>query len=551
MYLSMHVCIHTYVHACVQVSEDVKVMVGYREMLSANSPAARPVHGAVGNKLGFGGRYATIAGREVGTGGFEQVGKGEGSFYMCWEDFYTHFDRIYLCKLPQLLPGRARGDAAGGLGVAGGGNSVVTASGTWSLAAGTAGGCSNHASCMDNPQWRLLVPASTDAVHIRLFQSSAFVAHPRRFRGPGGARNHIGLYVIKVEQELDAQVALAEMPPSNASSNWQSPRGEQASMGASISGRLVAKTRTFSNLWQTSLKLRRQVELAQAQVDEDSTDERQGMECFVIIPCTYDTGAEGRFTIQAMASTCNGPMVLEQIQERASRAEAWGAWQVEAAGGCMNHSTWTRNPCFLLTLPAVDVSGPHSSRRMPPPFLELSVTHDSQSAGLGLYVFHLRGGVGAGLAPEALARVLDRRNVAAESRHFLIGSRVTLSVAGLAAGRYVVMAATFEPCQLLASFRLVCFSPPSAPASLEPLPVPVGAAGPQGEGSCIGPPSGRLEGVGRDRVGMLPALFPISLNRGRVDMAPDGYAVPRGGLDSEDQFAEEMQIALALSLSES
>ena len=42
MYLSMHVCIHTYVHACVQVSEDVKVMVGYREMLSANSPAARP-----------------------------------------------------------------------------------------------------------------------------------------------------------------------------------------------------------------------------------------------------------------------------------------------------------------------------------------------------------------------------------------------------------------------------------------------------------------------------------------------------------------------------
>ena len=54
MYLSMHVCIHTYVHACVQVSEDVKVMVGYREMLSANSPAARPVHGAVGNKLGFG-----------------------------------------------------------------------------------------------------------------------------------------------------------------------------------------------------------------------------------------------------------------------------------------------------------------------------------------------------------------------------------------------------------------------------------------------------------------------------------------------------------------
>ena len=85
----------------------------------------------------------------------------------------------------------------------------------------------------------------------------------------------------------------------------------------------------------------------------------------------------------------------------------------------MNHSTWTRNPCFLLTLPAVDVSGPHGSRRMHS--FPGTVCHTRpQSAGLGLYVFHLRG-LGGACARGAGAG-LDRRNVAAESRHFLVGA---------------------------------------------------------------------------------------------------------------------------------
>ena len=67
------------------------------------------------------------------------------------------------------------------------------------------------------------------------------------------------------------------------------------------------------------------------QVDEDSTDERQGMEWFVIIPCTYDTGAEVGLPFN-MASHAMGPWSWNRSRS-VQVEQAWGAWKVEAAGG--------------------------------------------------------------------------------------------------------------------------------------------------------------------------------------------------------------------------
>jgi hypothetical protein len=75
--------------------------------------------------------------------------KGGGSFFMCWEDFYMHFDRIYLCKLPPSSRGGLRGGGAG----------EVTVSGQWSVSGGSAGGCLDHSSSVTNPQFRLTVAA--------------------------------------------------------------------------------------------------------------------------------------------------------------------------------------------------------------------------------------------------------------------------------------------------------------------------------------------------------------------------------------------------------
>jgi hypothetical protein len=102
--------------------------------------------------------------------------KGEGSFFMCWEDFYSHFDRIYVCKLP---PNSSVAQAGGGL--------HVTADGAWDCVAGSAGGCANHSTCVDNPQYRLLVPADT-TLHIRLFQRSRCCSHPAKWRDGAGEK---------------------------------------------------------------------------------------------------------------------------------------------------------------------------------------------------------------------------------------------------------------------------------------------------------------------------------------------------------------------------
>lgn len=73
----------------------------------------------------------------------------DGSFFMCWEDFYSHFDRIYVCKLPKT------------------GSSRLTLEGSWR--GETAGGCLNHPTFSDNPQYHLTVPFPS-TILVQLFQ---------------------------------------------------------------------------------------------------------------------------------------------------------------------------------------------------------------------------------------------------------------------------------------------------------------------------------------------------------------------------------------------
>jgi len=73
-----------------------------------------------------------------------QSKRGGGSFFICWEDFYSHFDRVHVCKLIDRSW-----------------EAVTIRDCEWK--GETAGGCNNHATCSNNPQFRLIVSQPTGA----------------------------------------------------------------------------------------------------------------------------------------------------------------------------------------------------------------------------------------------------------------------------------------------------------------------------------------------------------------------------------------------------
>jgi hypothetical protein len=504
------------------VSDDIKAMVGYSEV---HTDQASPQAGVVGRGGGGAGRWG-VWGGGVGGGARGEVAKakGEGSFFMCWEDFYMHFDRIYLCKLPRNV--RGAGSGAGG--------ERVTVSGEWSLAAGSAGGCSNHGSCASNPQFRLVVPSVRSRVLIRLLQSSTAVGHARRYRVDSSASNHIGLYVVKVAREEQTRVALASIPSNHvhAAHGGGGSSGGGRGRSAAPAAAMVAKTQSFSNVWQTSVKLRPEIELGawdevaegarlhahpasapfEGHAAAGSRDDAENS--FVLIPCTYEPGFEGRFTLEVTTDP-GVPVVLQQITQRPHKALVQGEWMRSCAGGCLNHRSWRRNPCFLLTLP------PRASpAQLPEPSLELSLQNPAHTCALGMYLFRSKerswdgggewGGGGAGrLTREGVEALLSPQSIVAENRVFVKGHRVTLELQGLGPGQYVVLVATYEPAELLAPFRLVAYSSPAAPATLDALPPPAPLAGEvEGHGGGRG-----ARGLGGGDGGAASfRLFPLPVN---------------------------------------
>lgn len=308
---------------------------------------------------------------------------------MCWEDFYSHFDRIYLCKMP---PGTEGGEML-----------EASAAGEWSLNAGSAGGCSNHASFSENPQFRLIVPAQTN-LHVRLFQWSTAVESPSRWRVGTAAPNHIGMYIVKMSCEAQTQVALTRLPPVTDSDEGGRRRGRDEGESAC---RVVAKTRVFTNVWQNAIKLRPGIELERSKGRAAGKGTGEEADFYVIVPCTYEPFCEGRFSLQVISTQPEVPCVLQPITQRPSKAEIAGRWTVDCAGGCCNHPTWMRNPIFLLDLP-------HTSRHQyPQPTLTLSVGEAGTSVGLGMYVFPYLG--------SGLENNLSRAQIVAETSPFMKG----------------------------------------------------------------------------------------------------------------------------------
>lgn len=154
----------------------------------------------------------------------------------------------------------------------------------------SAGGCKNHATCPNNPQFLLQVTSPTNT-HLLLTQTERTDF------------DHIGFYIAKTSS------ASVKMPKISTSD-------------------IIAKSEFASTReahWNGVLK-------------PDSM--------FVVIPCTFDPNWESKFSLTILTDQAIKIKKLQEVKDLTLE----GDWKGDTAGGCINHWTWRNNPQFMLTV---------------------------------------------------------------------------------------------------------------------------------------------------------------------------------------------------------
>jgi len=329
-----------------------------------------------------------------------------GSFYMCWEDFYTHFDRIYACK---MLPKEW--------------NTVTIPECEWK--GPSAGGCNNHATLVDNPQFRLIINQPTK-LRIRLFQTSRRIKPAESHEDEKNYKKtlkaveafqrwNVGLYLVRCPGGADeTKSALIALPPEN----------------------ITACTKTFYNTPQVTIK---------AEVSPAG-----GEAAFVVIPATYLPGQEGRFSISVSSSA---PVVFEKIEKRLRVTSLRGAWDA-TAGGCFNHSTWRKNPAYLLTIP-------QDAERV---YIVLDVENLTEPPfpGIGIYCFE-----GKKNARKRGATEMDKTDLLCSSGTFIQGKQARIHMTAVKKGTYLILPTTFRPGEHQGTFKISTSTEPVMRDTLE------------------------------------------------------------------------------------
>eukprot|EP01104_Vermistella_antarctica_P015413 TRINITY_DN5063_c0_g1_i1.p1 TRINITY_DN5063_c0_g1~~TRINITY_DN5063_c0_g1_i1.p1 ORF type:complete len:1160 (-),score=325.37 TRINITY_DN5063_c0_g1_i1:17-3496(-) len=119
---------------------------------------------------------------------------------------------------------------------------------------------------------------------------------------------------------------------------------------------------------------------------------------YVIMPCTFEAGHKGRFTLSAsVTDKPNLKLNLRAATESWSMATAGDEWRGPTAGGCRNHPSFKDNPQYIVDVPA-------SCTKV---IVVISQPPKSELDGIGLYVTSATG---------------DRKRVKGVRRNDLIAS---------------------------------------------------------------------------------------------------------------------------------
>ncbi|KAL6076589.1 Constitutive triple response 4 [Balamuthia mandrillaris] len=161
--------------------------------------------------------------------------------------------------------------------------------GEWT--AGTAGGCINHSSWRDNPQFFLTVKKELSAtITLKQLEENKMAS--------------IGFYIAKSNGRRQLVLTPSDLVEKGA----------------------FEKRKSISV----------EVSLQPAEFP------------YVIIPCTFYPNHVGRFSLSVSAHTNIGPtdLILKECKDSWKKIKAVGKWEGDTAGGCRNHRSWLKNPQF-------------------------------------------------------------------------------------------------------------------------------------------------------------------------------------------------------------
>eukprot|EP00028_Trichosphaerium_sp_Am-I-7-wt_P007535 CAMPEP_0168535114 /NCGR_PEP_ID=MMETSP0405-20121227/18435_1 /TAXON_ID=498012 /ORGANISM="Trichosphaerium sp, Strain Am-I-7 wt" /LENGTH=1236 /DNA_ID=CAMNT_0008562215 /DNA_START=48 /DNA_END=3758 /DNA_ORIENTATION=+ len=144
---------------------------------------------------------------------------------------------------------------------------------------------------------------------------------------------------------------------------------------------------------------------------------------YILLPCTFNDGKTAPFTITALSTTSVSFFPLKRQIEHTLN----GQWKKESAGGCMNHSTWVRNPKILVTV---------KQRSVATLILDKMRSPGSSGPYIGCYLFKT--------ASEDDASRLRPSDIHAKTKHFVETREVSRTVQ-LEPGQYVMMPCTYKP----------------------------------------------------------------------------------------------------------
>lgn len=209
----------------------------------------------------------------------------DGTFFMCWHDFYTHFEKLYLCK--PLETGWERSFEPG----------------QW--AGPSAGGCTNFPTWVDNPQFQVEVKETTRMYIVLNQADNRGGVHGRK----KGKYDSIGLAVYR-----------------------RGERGRrQLDTPADDSGDMAARAE-FTNTRDRTVE----ITLEPAPWP------------YVIIPMKFEPRKEGKFKLQIYSDKSVELRAVTPKSGDWHEKRLAGAWTAGRSGGCRNHKTWRENPSFQL-----------------------------------------------------------------------------------------------------------------------------------------------------------------------------------------------------------
>ena len=248
----------------------------------------------------------------------------DGSFWMAWEDFQAHFNKIYVCRIFEtvnpLVLRRGELPPVGSW-------CRYEIEGEWDDSNG--GGCFNFPEWRKNPQFEIRTGEMTDAVFLlmqkdpRTEPSAAAPAQavdaPKLGGDEGGPTydKKIGMYVMRGHETYRRKVLF----------DSDEMEGEE-----------VVDSTPYQAYREVTCNT----------MDEEDDKPLQPYERYVMIPSTFEPGKIGKFRIVLLtAKPLEAP---PEFVPPLKQMHVAGAWTESNAGGCRNFYTWRRNEQYSLVL---------------------------------------------------------------------------------------------------------------------------------------------------------------------------------------------------------